>query len=128
MNRYGRMALDHWRTHRPAALATIADPDSHFSRLGVEVETQMGELTEQILGGQRPGEDLEAYRLRSYQARRQAEEIVLDELVWTESEPATTEGGEEDEILAASHRRLDLGSEILSVLAGRDNPAEDPRA
>ena len=70
MNRYGRMALDHWRTHRPAALATITDPESHFSGIGVEVETRVGELTEQILGGQWPGEDLEAYRLRSYQGGR----------------------------------------------------------
>ncbi len=131
MNSYGQLALEHWRTHRPAALASMADPEGHFDRLGTVVETQVGDLRDQILGGQRPGEDLEAYRLRSYQARRQAQEVVLGELVWVEPEPGTdSEDEEEDEVLAAYYERLRAGSEMLATLAnwGGDPQDEGPPA
>ena len=34
MNRYAEMALNHWRRHRPRALAAMADQMTHFTRLG----------------------------------------------------------------------------------------------
>lgn len=118
MNRYGRMALDHWRTQRPLALDSLADPDRYFTGLGEQVETQVGDLRDQILGSQRPAEDLESYRLRSYQARRQAEEVVLADLVWTEPEAASdSEAADEaDEELVAHYERLRLVSELLAAL------------
>ena len=75
MNRYAEMALDHWRRHRPRALAAMADPIASFTHLGEEVETRVGSLRDQILGSMRPAETPESYRHRSYQARRQAEEV-----------------------------------------------------
>ncbi len=131
MNHYGQLALAHWRAHRPVALASMADPDGHFDRLGTMVENQVGDLRDQILDGQRPGEDLEAYRLRSYQARRRAEEVVLAELVWVEPEPvADNDEDEEDEVLAAYYERLRAGSEVLAALADwSDGPhGEEPPA
>ena len=115
MNRYSRLALDHWLRHRPASLASMADPEGYFARLGATVEAQVIDERDRLLGERRAGEDLEAFRLRSYRARRQAEETVLAELVWAEPEPVTGEG-EDDELLASYNRRLDLGEEILRGL------------
>ena len=115
MNRYSRLAFDHWRRHRPGALASMADPQGYFDRLGEMVEAQVVGARVRLLGPRRPAEDLESYRLRAYRARRQAEETVLAEL-WAEPETATDGEREDDEILAAYHRRLDVGEEILRGL------------
>ena len=129
MNRYAEMALKHWRRHRPRALAAMADPTTHFIRLGEEVETRVGSLRDQILGAERPEETPESYRLRSYQARRQAEEIVLDELVWVEAEPGRDPEPWEDKAdpeLVAHYDRLDLVAGTLSAepAAWSDTPPE----
>lgn len=89
MNRYGRLAYDHTRLHRPRAFAAMADPAAHFTALGSEVEGQITELRDRLLGAPGAGESLEEYHRRSYQVRRQAEEVVLAEAVWTAPEPAT---------------------------------------
>lgn len=44
MNRYAEMALDPWCRHRLRALAAMADPTTHFIRLGEEVETRVASL------------------------------------------------------------------------------------
>lgn len=98
MNRYGRMAYDHASQHQPKSFASMADPITHFSRLGEEVENRVTTLRDQLLGSLRPSESLEDYRQRSYQARRQAEEVVLAEMVWTEPEPTTHP--DDDQVLA----------------------------
>jgi len=98
MNRYGRMAYDHASQHQPKSFASMADPITHFSRLGEEVENRVTTLRDQLLGSLRPSESLEDYRQRGYQARRQAEEVVLAEMVWTEPEPTTHP--DDDQVLA----------------------------
>ena len=113
MNRYSRLAFDHWLRHRPGALASMADPQGYFDRLGETVEAQVVEARDRLLGPRRAGEDLESFRLRAYRARRQAEETVLAELVWAAELEAAEGEGDDDEILAAYHRRLDLGEELL---------------
>lgn len=95
MNRYGRMALDHTRQHRPKAFAALADPTGHFTRLGTEIEVQIGDLRDRMLGSPEENETVEEYRRRSYGARRQAEEIVLATLVWTDPEPKSVPDDEE---------------------------------
>lgn len=120
-NPYGQMAWDHWRAHRPASLSALADPEDYFARLGLVAESQVRDLAERILDRQRPGEDPAAFLQRSGQARRQAEEVVLGELVWAEAEEDPEDP--DDEVTAAWHRRLNLGSEVLSILAGA---GEDP--
>ena len=129
MNRYAEMALDHWRRHRPEALAAMADPIASFTRLGEEAETRVGSLRDQILASMRPAETPESYRLRSYQARRQAEEVVLGELVWVEAEPGSEPEPWEDEAdpdLVAHYDRLDLVARTLSSepAAWTDTPPE----
>lgn len=81
MNRYGQQARDHYRNYRPDDLAEMIDPVSHFTRIGEEAQTAITELRDQILGPPNPTENPEGYRQRSYQALRQAEEIVLAEIL-----------------------------------------------
>lgn len=112
MNRYGKMAYDHASRHRPKSFSAMADPIGHFTRLGEQVESEIVSLRDRLLGPIRPDENLEDYRHRGYRARRQAEEMVLAELVWTEAEPTTLP--EDDEVLA--HRsQLALISRTLAA-------------
>ncbi len=125
MNRYGRMAYDHASQHQPKSFASMADPITHFSRLGEEVENRVTTLRDQLLGSLRPSESLEDYRQRGYQAHRQAEEVVLAEMVWTESEPTTHPN--DDQVLAYRSQLAIVSRALASV--DRDwteEPAELP--
>ena len=77
MNRYGQMALDHSRRHRPDAYSRIPDPEVFFAEAGEQIAAEVTRLRDEILDPMRPGETLEAYRLRSYQALATAEELTL---------------------------------------------------
>ena len=39
MNRYGRLVLEHNRTHRPDAYSQIPDPDDFFTEAGETIAT-----------------------------------------------------------------------------------------
>lgn len=87
MNRYGRLAQQHWAKWRPNQLSQIPDPETFFTDLGAEVETQI-EALEIALAGEDPGgEDYleKVGRLRN--ARMTAESQVLREMVLLEPEP-----------------------------------------
>lgn len=77
MNRYGQMAQDHTRQHRPDGYSQIPNPDEFFAEVGEAIAAEVSRLRDQILGPPRPGEDPETYRLRSYQALATAEELTL---------------------------------------------------
>ena len=79
MNRYGQMAQDHNRQHRPDVYSRIPDPDGFFAEAGEAIAAEVTRLRDQILSPPRPGENPEAYRLRSYQALAAAEELTLAE-------------------------------------------------
>jgi hypothetical protein len=115
MNRYGRMAHEHTRQHRPAAFASMDDPVAHFTRLGEEVADRITQLRDELVGPLRPEKNLEGYRRLSYQARRQAEELLLAEMVWLPVEETVTTA-ENDEVLA---HRVQLAS-ISAALATAD--------
>lgn len=77
MNRYGRLALDHNRRHRPQAYAQIQDPDLFFTSAGMSIQADVTTARDRVLGPQRADENAEDYRLRSYQALAVAEELTL---------------------------------------------------
>lgn len=90
MNRYGAMALTHWRRWTPTRFALIEDPDSFFTRLGQDVADQITSTEESLLASaDLTGLDAMARAGRLTAIRRQAEEIVLTEMVWLEPEPGT---------------------------------------
>jgi hypothetical protein len=89
MNEYGAMAREHCRRWRPAAFAAIGNPDSYFTDLGERVAQEITALWAQLRDkdGNPPGEDYLARVGRLNALRKQAEEIVLADLVLLPPEP-----------------------------------------
>ena len=102
MNRYGLMAQRHWEQWLPQRYATIGEPDSYFSTLGQEVAQRIEDLTVELAGDDRPGEEYLAKAGRLTAARSRAEEIVLPERVLLAPEPETSEDPEDSSPLPAS--------------------------
>ncbi len=93
MNEYGAMARDHWRRWRPASYAEITDPDSYFTDLGDRVAQEISGLWAELRArsGNPPGEDYIARVGRLNALRKQAEEIVLADLVLLPPEPGASD-------------------------------------
>lgn len=91
MNRYGRLAQQHWAKWRPNQLSQIPDPETFFTDLGEEVERQIEALEIALAGDDPGGEDYleKVGRLRT--ARMTAESQVLQEMVLLEPEPGHPE-------------------------------------
>jgi hypothetical protein len=96
MNHYGAQAMRHWQSHLPTRFTQITDPETFFTDLGEQVQTEVEELTFQLAGDDpppTPGEPAsfldKAARINT--AKRMAEERVLAELVLlpAETEPET---------------------------------------
>lgn len=103
MNHYGKLALEYSRRHRPIAYASIEDRTEFFTRAGEEIQDQVTLRRDEVLGPPRAGENLEEYRLRSYQALSIAEALILADhhLLQPETDP-----DEEDESDPAMERSL----------------------
>jgi hypothetical protein len=95
MNSYGMQAKAHWQRWLPTRYASLTDPDSHFTELGREVETRIGELTMELAGPDQPSEGYLEKVGRLNNARSRATEIVLRESVLLGPEPETREPTEE---------------------------------
>jgi hypothetical protein len=116
MNHYGQVLLDHYRWHRPAQAARIADPIQHFTMIGEEIQAAVTQLRDEILGRPRTGEDLEDYRHRGYRALRQAEELVLHEILAPAGAPDPTMP-DEPETLVYRARLAAIGKATSSLAA-----------
>ena len=97
MNRYGLMAQKHWARWLPSRYAQIEDPDSFFSDLGRLTAERIDSLALDLAGDDRPGEGYLGKAGRLGQARHQAEEIVLADLILLEPEPGVAEDGADPE-------------------------------
>jgi hypothetical protein len=91
MNRYGVMAQKHWMRWLPSRYAQIEDPDSFFSDLGIQTAERIDSLSMELAGDDQPGEGYLGKAGRLGQARHQAEEIVLADLILLEPEPGADE-------------------------------------
>ncbi len=126
MNRYGQQAHDHYRHHRRTELIRITDLVRHFTTIGEQAQTAISDLRDQILGPPTATENPEDYRQRSYQALRQAEEVVMAEILTPagpeESQPTSSASGTEPQ------SGLSLANETLSTLdsAWTETPASTP--
>ena len=87
MNRYGLMAQTHWARWLPSRYAAIGDPEAFFTGLGEQAAARIDDLALELAGDDRPGEGYLGKAGRLGQARRQAEEIVLADLVLLDPEP-----------------------------------------
>lgn len=90
MNTYGATALRYMRRHRPHALSTIVDPETHFSALGEEISAEIGDLEQATEGPEPAAESYLARAGRLRMARTMATEAVLGELVYSTSEDPDT--------------------------------------
>ena len=54
MNHYGAQAMRHWQSHLPTRFTQITDPETFFTELGEQVETEVEELTFQLAGDDPP--------------------------------------------------------------------------
>ena len=97
MNHYGDMAQEHWARWLPQQYAAIEDPDSFFSDLGSRASEKIAELAGAFAGDTPRGEGYLERVGRLGQARRQAEEIVLHEMILLEPEPGADEDDETPE-------------------------------
>lgn len=83
MNKYGLIAQEHWKKHAPNRYATLTDPASHFQSLGESAATQIDQIAATLEAQLDP--DL-PYLERVGQMnaiRLQAEEAVLNDLVFS---------------------------------------------
>jgi hypothetical protein len=90
VNKYGTMARSHWQAWLPERYAAIREPDSFFSTLGLEAESQIEDLADQMAGDGQPGEGYLERAGRLTAARSQAEEVILPQLILLEPEPGLT--------------------------------------
>ena len=93
MNQYGAIARQHWERWRPASYAAITDPTAYFTDLGEQAAGAITRLWAQIRtqAGNPPGEDYLARIARLNAMRKQAEEIVLADLILLPPEPGTSD-------------------------------------
>ena len=97
MNRYGVMAQKHWMRWLPFRYAQIEDPDSFFSDLGIQTAERIDSLSLELAGDDQPEEGYLGKAGRLGQARHQAEEIVLADLILLEPEPGADEDQQDPE-------------------------------
>src|SRR5215469_126348 len=105
MNQYGAMARSHWERWLPQRYATITDPDSFFSALGLETARQIDELATELAGDDPPGEGYLAKASRLTVARSQAEEIILPRQILLAPEQGTSDDSEETSLSPAGMGR-----------------------
>jgi len=82
MNKYGQMALSHWRATAPSRAAELPDPAAFFEAMGLEMQAQVTNLASMLAGSDRQGETFLQKVARLTAARRQAEEVVMSQLGW----------------------------------------------
>jgi hypothetical protein len=91
-------------TSHPETPGTDRAPD--------EPQPSLAELRDQLLGPSRPGEDLESYRLRAYQAWRQAVELLGNDMA---PESDEDEKAESDRLIRDRRAALAATSETLAA-------------
>jgi hypothetical protein len=97
MNKYGRMAMQHWERTDPDRFRQIpaSDREEFFASLGARAESEIQQLQDQLAGPDPPGESYIEKVGRLNMARLQAEEKVLAELILIPSPSSTEEEGNE---------------------------------
>lgn len=77
MNPYRARMRDHYAKHRATELAEISDPEGFFEALGLQIETEIDALADQIAGPSDPAQGYLERMGRLTEARSTAESEVL---------------------------------------------------
>lgn len=121
MNRYGLQARSHWMTHAPSRYADLENPTEFFQQLGETAADQIATLTAQL------EQDLPnnlSYLERVQQLRavqKQAEEIVLSELIYSVPTEASSLAEELEDLLG----QVPSAPMITSMLERLQTEAEE---
>ena len=110
MNRYGRQAQEHWKIWRPNELSQIPNPETYFSNLGQEVQTQIEQLAAATAGADPGGEGYLAKLGRLRMARLTAEAQILHEMVLLPPEPEHPHGDPSEDRFPLSCTSTTVGS------------------
>jgi hypothetical protein len=78
LNRYGLMALEFCRKHRPIAWAQTVNPESTFEDVGAQIQAEVTRVRDELMGPPRPNEHATDLQRRGAQSLRTAEELVLE--------------------------------------------------
>lgn len=114
MNRFGRFALEAWRTQAPSAFAALTNPEAHFAQLGEDAESAWAQLWPEMVGPDTAGEDMMHKAGRINNARLSAEEqIRADMLEPPEELIEDNDGPDEYGVLYLETRRNAFSEEGL---------------
>ena len=102
MNEHGRHAMETMKNHDPESYAQIADPETHFSTLGREIQDRIWALSEDLIPPRGQEAPLEYVGLVNM-AKLRAREIVYQEMIYDglpqepeEMEPAPSQQDEQN--------------------------------
>lgn len=124
MNIYGLRARDYWRAHAPTRYAELENPEQFFQELGETALSQVDRLARQLEQQIPSGLDYLEQVAQLRAAQKQAEEIVLAELIYSvEPEPASP-AEELDEILGQLPSPAMIRSELRRLLLEAEMEAE----
>lgn len=99
MNKYGVMAQKYWILHAPRRYQELKDPTEFFARLGEELADEITRIVEPQEQALPPSLPYWEKTQQLLQIRRQAEETVLRDRIWTVSEPSLDPETRLEEIL-----------------------------
>ena len=125
MNRYGLLAQQHWMTHAPAAYGELDDPEAFFTDLGESAASQIHDLASKLEDWIPKGLDYLEQVQQLSMCRRQAEEQVLAELVYSrEAEPSTDWQDRLEEALWSLPSEETLEAALARIQEEREYQAE----
>ena len=85
MNAYAELARDLWRAADEARFFALPDRERFFADLGDRVEARVLELIPAFAGTAPSGEPARCRDLRLRKAKKQAEEVAYQELIFSQS-------------------------------------------
>lgn len=94
MNEYGELARDLWRAADERRYLAMERSEDFFAELGSRVERRVRELIPIFAGDAPPSEPGRVRDVRLRSAKKQAEEVAYQELIFSQSVVSTSEYAE----------------------------------
>jgi len=124
MNKYGLLAQEYWRKHVPSRYAELESPEAYFEALGEQAATQINDLAV-TLEARLPKDDEGLERVaRLRAAQKQAEEVVLAELVYSTTPEWTSQLEELDQMLGELPSPAMIGQQLAWIQSQAEDEAE----
>lgn len=125
MNRYGLLAQQHWMTHAPTAFRDLENPEKFFTQMGDSAAFQIDQLASELESRIPTGLEYLEQAQQISMCRRQAEEQVLAELVYSrEAEPSTDWQERLEEALGSLPAESELEAQLAMIQDQMDHEAE----